>query len=78
MTLLARMAHFAIADLTDPSSIPLELQAFVPDVAVPVQPLIAAGAKPIAMFVDHREYHWMLPPYEYADLEGLFAAMQNM
>src|SRR5262249_18275403 len=43
ITLLARMARFIVADLTDPSSIPLELQSFVPDVQVPVQPLLLSG-----------------------------------
>ena len=36
ITLLARMARFIIADLTDPSSIPKELEAIVPDLVVPV------------------------------------------
>ena len=37
VSLLARMARFIIADLTDPSSIPKELEAIVPHLAVPVQ-----------------------------------------
>jgi hypothetical protein len=71
VTLLARMARFVIADLTDPRSIPQELQAFVPDVAVPVQPIILAGQDPWAMFPDLRKYPWMLEPYVYDNLEGL-------
>jgi hypothetical protein len=77
VTLLARLARFIIADLTEPSSIPQELQAIVPDVVVPVQPLIAQGVKPFAMFVDHRKYHWMLPTYQYPNLEQLIATMQE-
>ena len=38
VSLLARMARFIIADLTDPTSIPKELEAIVPHLAVPVQP----------------------------------------
>jgi hypothetical protein len=44
VTLLARMARFVIADLTDPSSIPQELQAMIPSIRVPVQPLLLEGA----------------------------------
>jgi Pentapeptide repeats (8 copies) len=77
VTLLARMARFIIADLTEPASIPQELQAIVPDVMVPVQPLIADDAKPFAMFIDHRKYHWMLPVYRYKSLEELLATLQE-
>jgi hypothetical protein len=45
VTLLARMARFIIADLTDPSSIPQELQAIIPSVRVPVQPLLLEGRR---------------------------------
>jgi uncharacterized protein YjbI with pentapeptide repeats len=71
VTLLARMARFVIADLTDPSSIPQELQAFVPDVAVPVQPIILQDQDPWSMFPDLKKYPWMLEPYAYGDLTTL-------
>jgi hypothetical protein len=50
VSLLARMARFIIADLTDPSSIPKELEAIVPHLAVPVQPLLEGSSRPYAMF----------------------------
>jgi hypothetical protein len=50
VTLLARMARFIIADLTDPSSIPQELQAIVLHLAKPVQPLPEGASRPYAMF----------------------------
>jgi Pentapeptide repeats (8 copies) len=53
VSLLARMARFIIADLTDPSSIPKELEAIVPDLAVPVQPLLEGASRPYAMFKDY-------------------------
>ncbi len=37
---LAHLSRFIIADLTDPSSIPQELQAIIPTLAVPVQPVL--------------------------------------
>jgi hypothetical protein len=52
ISLLARMARFIIADLTDPSSIPKELEAIVPSLAVPVQPLLESSSRPYAMFKD--------------------------
>ena len=61
VSLLARMARFIIADLTDPSSIPKELEAIVPGLAVPVQPLLAGASRPYAMFKDYWKYDWVLP-----------------
>jgi hypothetical protein len=46
VSLLARMARFIIADLTDPGSIPKELEAIVPGLAVPVQPLLEGASRP--------------------------------
>jgi hypothetical protein len=39
------MARFIIADLTDPSSIPKELEAIVPHLAVPIQPLFEGSSR---------------------------------
>jgi hypothetical protein len=75
VSLLARMARFIIADLTDPSSIPKELEAIVPSLAVPVQPLLEGMARPYAMFKDYWKHDWVLPPYRYEGLELLLAAL---
>jgi uncharacterized protein YjbI with pentapeptide repeats len=71
---LAHLARFIIADLTEPSSLPKELEAIVPDLAVPVQPLLA-GVNPYSMFQDYWKYPWMLPVYRYESLEGLMASL---
>ena len=73
VSLLARMARFIIADLTDPSSIPKELEAIVPQVAVPVQPLLEGASRPYAMFTDYWKYEWVLPVYRYEGLDQLLA-----
>jgi len=79
VTLLARMSRFVIADLTDPRSIPQEIQAIAPDVAVPIQPVILAGQEPWSMFKDlRRKYHWVLQPYEYSDQEQLLAGLSDV
>jgi hypothetical protein len=75
VTLLARMARFIIADLTDPSSIPKELEAIVPGLAVPVQPLLEGASRPYAMFKDYWKYEWVLPVYRYEGLEPLLATL---
>jgi uncharacterized protein YjbI with pentapeptide repeats len=75
VSLLARMARFIIADLTDPSSIPKELEAIVPGLAVPVQPLLEGASRPYAMFKDYWKYDWVLPVYRYEGLEPLLATL---
>jgi uncharacterized protein YjbI with pentapeptide repeats len=56
VSLLARMARFIIVDMTDPGSIPKELEAIVPHLAVPVQPLLEGASRPYAMFKDYWKY----------------------
>ena len=51
---LAHLARFIIADITEPRSIPQELQAIVPHLAVPVQPLILEGSTEYGMFQDFK------------------------
>jgi uncharacterized protein YjbI with pentapeptide repeats len=75
VSLLARMARFIIADLTDPSSIPKELEAIVPDLAVPVQPLLEGSSRSYAMFKDYWKYDWVLPVYRYEGIEALLATL---
>jgi hypothetical protein len=75
VSLRARMARFIQADLTDPSSIPKELEAIVPSLAVPVQPLIEGSSRPYAMFKDYWKYDWVLPLYRYEALGQLLATL---
>ena len=73
------MARYVIADLSDPRSVPQEVQAIAPDVAVPIQPVIVAGQEPWSMFRDlRRKYHWVLAPYEYRDEADLLASVSEM
>jgi hypothetical protein len=75
ISLLAHMARFIIADLTDPSSIPKELEAIVRGLAVPVQPLLESTSRSYEMFKDYWKYGWVLPVYRYEGLEPLLATL---
>ena len=84
---LAHLSRFIIADLTDPSCIPYELHAVVPNRMVPVIPLLKESIDPItgktihefAMFRDlSKKYHWVLPIHSYQKLEDLLASLEAM
>jgi len=70
---LAGMSAFVIADITNPSSAPLELQATVPDYQIPFVPIIHEGEEPFAMFRDlSGKYDWVLGPViTYSSLDKL-------
>src|SRR4029077_313534 len=75
--LLAGLSKFVIADITNPKSSPLELQATIPEIMVPFQPIIAQGEKPFAMLQDlwikHRD--WVFEPIEYSSIDRLMETM---
>ena len=60
---LAGLSFFVIADITNPKSSPLELQATVPDYQVPFVAIIQQGETPFSMFTDlANQYDWVLQP----------------
>ncbi len=70
--LLATLSEFIVVDLSDPRSVPLELQAIIPGLMIPVVPIVQAGRTVFAMFQDlQRRYFWVLPPVAYADKNEL-------
>jgi uncharacterized protein YjbI with pentapeptide repeats len=72
VTLLARMARFVIADLTDPRSVQQELTLIAPQVMVAIRPIILAGQQPWSMFGDlRRRSRGLLPVHEYRDIDDL-------
>jgi hypothetical protein len=74
---LAHLSRFILADISEPSSIPQELQAIVPDLEVPVQPLLEEGQKQYSMFPDFSKYHWVFPIYIYRDQASLIASLKG-
>jgi uncharacterized protein YjbI with pentapeptide repeats len=70
---LAGLSRFIIADITNPKSSPLELQATMPDYMIPFVPIIQEDEKPFAMFQDLKQKYgeWVLDPLEYDTAQGL-------
>lgn len=63
---LAGLSLFVIADITNPRSSPLELQATVPDYMIPFVPIIQAGEDPFSMFKDlQKKYRWVMDVLRY-------------
>jgi len=74
---LAGISYFVIADVTNPKSSPLELQATVPDYQIPFVPIIQEGEEPFSMMADlHQKYNWVLPTKSYDSIETLIAALK--
>ena len=78
VTILARLSRFIVADLTDPRSIPQELDAIVPHLpSVPVQPLLLSSQSEYGMFEHFTRYPWVLPIFRYADQESLLQSLKE-
>lgn len=75
---LAGMCYFVIADVTNPKSSPLELQATVPDYQIPFVPIIQEGESPFAMMVDlQKKYDWVLDTISYKDGDQLIRILKK-
>jgi uncharacterized protein YjbI with pentapeptide repeats len=76
--ILAGLSRFVIADITNPRSVPLDLQAAVPDYMVPFVTILQRGQPAFGMFDDlPRRYHWALPLLEYKTADTLLAALEK-
>src|SRR5688500_3480375 len=75
---LAGMSYFIIADVTNPKSSPLELQATIPDYQIPFVPIIQEGEYPFAMMVDlQKKYNWVLDTLSYKSKEELIKVLKS-
>jgi len=74
---LASISYFVIADVTNPKSSPLELQATIPDYQIPFVPIIQEGELPFAMMVDlQKKYNWVLDTISYDSLDTLLEILK--
>ena len=75
---LAGLSRFIIADITNPKSSPLELQATMPDYMIPFVPIIQEKQKPFSMFRDLKQKYgeWVLDVLEYNSAEGLIEVLE--
>jgi hypothetical protein len=75
--LLAGMSRIVIADLTDPRSVPAELE-IVKDIRVSIAPIILCGQSPPALTADLLRRSAMAAPlYEYADEADLLMNLRE-
>jgi hypothetical protein len=78
ITLLARMARFVIADISDAKSVLQELRAIVPDLpSLAVQPIILGSQEEPGMFDFFRPYPWVLKTHRYNSQEQLLADLSE-
>jgi uncharacterized protein YjbI with pentapeptide repeats len=76
---LASLSLFVIADITKPVSVPLELQASVPNCMVPFVPVHKKGERAFSMFKDlQNKYDWVLPVIRYGDEAKLLMAFDEV
>ncbi len=76
---LAGLCLFVIADITNPKSSPLELQATVPDYKIPFVPIIQEGEDPFSMFKDLKDkYDWVLEPVGYSSIDVLLEVFEPL
>ena len=76
---LAGMSRFVIADVTNPKSTPLELEAIVKQFKIPYLPIIDSSVDPhpFAMIVDlQKNFHWVLPTVAYTSRNELLANLK--
>ena len=73
---LAWLSRFIIVDLSGPS-IPQELHAIAPHVAVPIFSIIQNGYKPYSMFADLLKYPWIKSPIQYDNTDALLQVLSD-
>jgi hypothetical protein len=72
------MSCFVIADITNPKSAPLELQATVPDYMIPFVPILQDGEPEFSIFSNlQTKYDWVLRTLRYDSFHNLIANLDD-
>jgi len=75
---IAHLSRFIIADITDPRSVPQELQYIIPNLpSVPIQPLLHTSAQEYGMFEHFMRYTWVLKPFRYSTVSELIRNLDS-
>jgi hypothetical protein len=75
---LALSSRFVIADVSEPRSVPLELDALATNVpSVPLLPIHRSGTEPFAMLPSPDDYPAVLPAFAYRDERELLANLES-
>jgi hypothetical protein len=75
---LAGMSCFVIADITNPRSAPLELQATVPDYMIPFVPILQDGESAFSMFTNlQTQYDWVIDSLAYDSSQSLIEVLDD-
>lgn len=78
ITLIARLARFVIADITEPKSIIQEISSITKELpSVPIKPILLEGHEPWSMYDHPKRYPWLLPLYKYQSTEKLISSFKE-
>ncbi len=78
VSILANMAYFVIADITDAKTILQELQMIVPlNVSLPIQPILLASQQEPGMFDFFRRFPWFLKTCSYETPKALLSTLEE-
>ncbi len=77
ISILAHLSHFVIVDLTEPRSVPQELQLIVPTLKIPVLPILRQASQEYGMFESLKKYPWVLPVFRYKNKSQLMKSLNT-
>jgi hypothetical protein len=78
LKILAELNLFIIADITNPKSSPVEMQADIPDVRIPFAPICDRNEEPLPMFRYYlNNSEWVLEVVKYDSSAGLAKVLED-